>query len=55
MTKKQKKLTLPKLKDKVAAGIPLTMITSYDYSMAHLVEKAEIDMVLVGDSLGMTC
>lgn len=32
----------------------LTMITAYDASSARLVEKAGIDMILVGDSLGMT-
>jgi 3-methyl-2-oxobutanoate hydroxymethyltransferase len=40
--------------DKMAKGIPLTMITCYDYPMATLVESAWIDIVLVGDSLGMT-
>ncbi len=30
------------------------MITCYDYPMATLVEQAGIDIVLVGDSLGMT-
>lgn len=30
----------------------ITMITSYDYSMASLVDEAGIDMILVGDSLG---
>jgi 3-methyl-2-oxobutanoate hydroxymethyltransferase len=40
--------------DKMAKGIPLTMITCYDYPMAYLVEQAGIDIVLVGDSLGMT-
>ncbi len=50
----RKKLSLPMLFDKMAKGIPLTMITCYDYPMAYLVEQAGIDIVLVGDSLGMT-
>jgi 3-methyl-2-oxobutanoate hydroxymethyltransferase len=50
----RKKITLPVLMKKRDDGIPLTMITCYDYAMAHLVENAEVDMVLVGDSLGMT-
>jgi 3-methyl-2-oxobutanoate hydroxymethyltransferase len=50
----RKRVTLPTLFDKMAKGIPLTMITCYDYPMAHLVEQAGIDIVLVGDSLGMT-
>ena len=50
----RKKITLPMLQKKMLDGTPITMITCYDYAMAHLVEQAEIDMVLVGDSLGMT-
>lgn len=30
----------------------ITMLTSYDYSMAAMVDEAGIDMILVGDSLG---
>ena len=29
------------------------MITAYDYSFARLVDKADLDIILVGDSLGM--
>jgi len=50
----RKKVTLPELMKKMSDGTPITMITCYDYSMAHLVEQAGVDMVLVGDSLGMT-
>src|SRR5512146_3145523 len=50
----RKKVLLPTLFDKASKGVPLTMITCYDYSMAYLVEQAGIDIVLVGDSLGMT-
>lgn len=50
----RKKLTLPDLMKKMRAGTPLTFITCYDYAMAYLVEQAQVDMVLVGDSLGMT-
>ncbi len=34
-------------------GDPVTYITSYDYPTATFAEKAGIDMILVGDSLGM--
>jgi len=50
----RKKVSLPVLFEKMEAGSPLTMVTCYDYPMAYLVEEAGIDIVLVGDSLGMT-
>jgi 3-methyl-2-oxobutanoate hydroxymethyltransferase len=50
----RKKVSLPVLFEKMAQGVPLTMVTCYDYPMAYLVEQAGIDIVLVGDSLGMT-
>ncbi|MEZ4322418.1 MAG: 3-methyl-2-oxobutanoate hydroxymethyltransferase [Myxococcota bacterium] len=31
----------------------IVMVTAYDYTMARLVDAAGVDMVLVGDSLGM--
>ena len=30
------------------------MVTAYDYPSAKQAQQAEIDMILVGDSLGMT-
>ena len=50
----RKKLTLPNLFKKVADGEPITWLTCYDYPTAYLQEQAGIDMILVGDSLGMT-
>ncbi len=51
---KRPKVTLGYLYEKMRKGEPLTMITCYDYPMADLVEKAAVDIVLVGDSMGMT-
>jgi 3-methyl-2-oxobutanoate hydroxymethyltransferase len=50
----RKKVTLPVLFKKVAEGEPITWLTCYDYPTAYLQEQAGIDMILVGDSLGMT-
>ncbi len=50
----RKKVTLPMLFKKVANGEPITWLTCYDYPTAYLQEQAGIDMILVGDSLGMT-
>jgi 3-methyl-2-oxobutanoate hydroxymethyltransferase len=54
MSEPRKKITLPTLFKKVADGQPITWLTCYDYPTAYMQEKAGIDMILVGDSLGMT-
>lgn len=36
-----------------AEGVPIACITAYDASFAAVVDRAGIDVVLVGDSLGM--
>ena len=50
----RKKVSLPVLYERMESGTPLTMVTCYDYPMAYLMEQAGLDIVLVGDSLGMT-
>jgi 3-methyl-2-oxobutanoate hydroxymethyltransferase len=50
----RKKITLNTLFQKAAKGEPLTWLTCYDYPTAYFQEQAGIDMILVGDSLGMT-
>ena len=54
MSEPRKKITLPYLFDKVARGEPITWLTCYDYPTAYLQEQACIEVILVGDSLGMT-
>ncbi|MBN1964141.1 MAG: 3-methyl-2-oxobutanoate hydroxymethyltransferase [Anaerolineae bacterium] len=50
----RKKITLPYLFEKYQRGEPITMLTCYDYPTAFLQEEAGVEMILVGDSLGMT-
>lgn len=47
------RITTAILRDKKARGEKITMLTAYDYATASLVDEAGIDMILVGDSLGM--
>ena len=45
-----KKVTTHTLQEMKRAGENITMLTSYDYSLARLVDSAGIDVILVGDS-----
>ncbi|HHY92695.1 MAG TPA: 3-methyl-2-oxobutanoate hydroxymethyltransferase [Firmicutes bacterium] len=48
------KVTISTLREKVARGEKITMLTGYDYPLALAEEAAGVDIILVGDSLGMT-
>jgi 3-methyl-2-oxobutanoate hydroxymethyltransferase len=48
------KVTIATLMEKKLKRQPITFLTGYDYPMAQMEEKAEIDIILVGDSIGMT-
>ena len=41
-------MTLRLIADKYARGIPLTMVTAYDYPSAVHVDEAGIDLLLIG-------
>jgi 3-methyl-2-oxobutanoate hydroxymethyltransferase len=49
----RKKVTTTSLRAKKARGEPITMLTAYDFPTAQAIDRAGIDAILVGDSLGM--
>ena len=54
MGEERTKVTLPTLFANMRKGVPITMLTCYDYPTAYFMEQAGVDILLVGDSLGMT-
>lgn len=49
----KEKLTIPKIQKMKPAGEKIAMVTCYDATFARLVDQTNIEVVLVGDSLGM--
>ncbi|MBS3969812.1 MAG: 3-methyl-2-oxobutanoate hydroxymethyltransferase [Clostridia bacterium] len=49
----RKKVTIHTLMEKKARGEKITFITAYDFPTAAIEDKVGIDIILVGDSLGM--
>lgn len=49
----RKKVTTHSLRQKKAEHQPITMLTAYDYPTSLAMDRAGLDVILVGDSLGM--
>lgn len=48
-----KPITLPRLLELHRSGEPITVLTCYDASFAALLDQAGVEVLLIGDSLGM--
>lgn len=47
------RITINVLKEKKTKGEKIAMVTAYDYPSARMADEAGLDIILVGDSLGM--
>ena len=47
----RRKNTIADIQEKKRSGKRITMLTAYDYPLASLIDQAELDMILVGDSV----
>ena len=47
------KVTVAAVKERKARGQKVTMLTAYDYPVAKALDASGVDIILVGDSLGM--
>ncbi len=53
VTGERKKVTVPELATMKAEHRKIAMITAYDVTFARLVDQGGVDLILVGDSVGM--
>lgn len=54
MTENRKKITIKTIQNMKKKGEKISFLTAYDYPTAFLEDRAGIEMILIGDSLGMT-
>jgi 3-methyl-2-oxobutanoate hydroxymethyltransferase len=54
-SRRSKPVTMPQLQALCDKGEKLTMLTSYDASFASLMDACGVEILLIGDSLGMVC
>jgi 3-methyl-2-oxobutanoate hydroxymethyltransferase len=48
---KPKRITTHVIQEMKARGEKIAMLTAYDYSMARIIDRAGMDVILVGDSI----
>jgi 3-methyl-2-oxobutanoate hydroxymethyltransferase len=53
MAERIKRVRVPDLREMKKRGEKIAMLTAYDATMARLLDRAGVDVLLVGDSLGM--
>ena len=51
--KKKAKVTVPSIQKMKQDGRKIVMLTAYDATFARLLDSCDVDILLVGDSLGM--
>jgi len=49
---RSKAFTINEFQSRKRDGVPISVTTCYDYAMARILEQTDIDVILVGDSLG---
>lgn len=50
VSEQERPVTVKRILEMKKEGTKIAMLTSYDYTMAHIVDEAGVDMILIGDS-----